>query len=156
VLKYIPSVFLYLRCFIDDGLGVWLHDPDPAADERNWKEFQACLNASGLLWIFSERCREVVFMDLWLKTEGRKFVTSLYAKPMELHLYLPPHSCHAPGVLPGLVFANILPSHQLCSDAWDVVKEIKLFLHHLLDQGYQLDKLSSLFQKAMDNIKAYL
>ena len=92
----------------------------------------------GLRWIFSEHSREVVFMDLWLKIEGRKCVTSLYAKPVALHLYLPPHSCHAPGVLSGLVFGNVLRIHQLCSDTWDVVKEIKLFLHQLLDQGYQL------------------
>jgi hypothetical protein len=156
VLKYIPSVVLYLHCFIDDGLGVWLHDPNPAFDERNWTEFQTCLNAYGLWWIFSKCCREVVFMDLWLKIKGRKIVTSLFAKPMVLHLYLPPHSCHAPGVLSGLVFENILCIHQLCSDAWDVVKEIKLFLHCLLDQGYQLVKLTFLFQKAMDNAKAYL
>ncbi len=52
-LKYIPLVVLYLRCFNDDGLRVWLHDPDPAADKKNWKEFQTCLNASGLWWIFS-------------------------------------------------------------------------------------------------------
>ncbi len=39
VLKYIPAVVLYLRRFIDDGLGVWLHDPD-IADEKNWKDFQ--------------------------------------------------------------------------------------------------------------------
>ncbi len=154
VLKYIPLVVLYLHHFIDDGLGVWLHDSDPATDKRNWKEFQTCLNTSGLRWIFSERCREVVFMNLRLKIEGRKIVTTLYAKPMALHLYLPPHSCHAPGVLPGLVFGNILRIHQLCSDARDVMKEIKLFLHRLLDQGYQLDKLTSLFQKAMDNAKA--
>ncbi len=75
---------------------------------------------------------------------------------MVLLLYLHPHSFHAPGVLPGLVFGNILGIHQLCSDAWDVMKKIKLFLHRLLDQDYQLDKLTSLFQKAMDNAKAYL
>jgi hypothetical protein len=73
-----------------------------------------------------------------------------------VHLFLPIHSCHAPGVLPGLVFGNILRIYQLCSDACDVVKEIKLFLHRLLDRGYQLDKLTSLFQKVMDNAKDYL
>jgi hypothetical protein len=95
-------------------------------------------------------------MDLWLKIVGRKMVTSLYTKPMALHLYLPPHSCHAPGVLSGLIFGNVLLIHQLCSDAQDVVKEIKLFLHRLLDQGYQLTQLTPLFQKALDNAKAYL
>jgi hypothetical protein len=156
VLQYIPLVVLYLHRFINDGFKVWLHDLDPAVDERNWNEFQDCLNASGLRWIFSERSQEVVFMDLRLKIVGRKIVTSLYTKPMALHLYLPPHSCHAPGVLSGLIFGNVLRTHQLCSDAQDVVKEIKLFLHCLLDQGYQLTQLTPLFQKALDNAKAYL
>jgi hypothetical protein len=54
VLKYIKVVVLYLCRFINYGLGVWLHDPDPEADEKNWKEFQDCLNASELNWIFSK------------------------------------------------------------------------------------------------------
>jgi hypothetical protein len=158
VLRYISLVVLYLRLFIDDGLGVWLHNPDPTVDERNWNEFQDCLNASGLWWIFSTRSWEVVFMDIWLKIEGKKIVTSIYATPMAmaLHLYLPPHSRHAPGVISGLVFGNVLCIHQLCSNTRDVVKEKKLFLHRLLDQGYQLAQLTPLFQKAMDNAKAYL
>ena len=45
---YIPQVILYLRRFIDNGFGVWLHDPDPLIDESNWREFQATLNRSGL------------------------------------------------------------------------------------------------------------
>jgi hypothetical protein len=89
VLKYVPTTVLYLRCFIDDGLGVWLHDPNPTINTMNWKEFQECLNASGLKWIFSDCSQEVVFMDLHLKIEGRHITTSLYAKPMVLHLYLP-------------------------------------------------------------------
>ncbi len=54
VLKYIPVVVLYLCRFIDNRLGVRLYEPDPVADERNWKDFQDCLNASGLNWIFSK------------------------------------------------------------------------------------------------------
>jgi hypothetical protein len=122
VLQYIPLFVLYLRHIINDGFGVWLHNPDPAVDERNWNKFQDCLNASGLRWIFCERSQEVVFMDLWLKIVGMKIVTSLYTKPMALHLYLPPHSCHAPGVLSGLTFGNILRIHQLCSDAQSLIK----------------------------------
>jgi len=58
ILSYIPHVVLYLRRFIDDGFGVWLHDPDPLIDESNWREFQATLNGSGLKRIFSERSNE--------------------------------------------------------------------------------------------------
>ena len=156
VLKFLPSPVLYLRRFIDDGCGIWLHDPDPETDEKNWNEFQDCLKGSGLSWIFSDRSSEVVFMDLRLMIEGRQIKSSLYAKPRSLHLYLPPHSCHAPGVLPGLVFGNVLRIHQLCSNEIDITKELKLFFHRLLDRGYQKYQLTPLFQQAMDNAKAYL
>jgi hypothetical protein len=36
------------------------------------------------------------------------------------------------------------------------MKELKFLLHCPLDQGYQLTQLTPLFQKAMDNAKAYL
>jgi hypothetical protein len=98
-MKYVPAVVLYLRRFINDGLGVWLHDPDLVADKSNWKEFQDCLNTSGLKWLFSKKSQEVVCMDLRLKIVDRRITTSLYAKPISLCLYLPPHYCHAPGVL---------------------------------------------------------
>jgi hypothetical protein len=48
ILPFIPTMVNYLRCFIDNGFGIWLYDPDPAIDESNWKAFQACLNNSGL------------------------------------------------------------------------------------------------------------
>ncbi len=67
VLQYVPHVVLYLCCFIDDGIGIWLHNPDPTIDKNNWLNFQTCLNNSGLKWIFSKRSDEVVFMDLRLK-----------------------------------------------------------------------------------------
>jgi hypothetical protein len=95
-------------------------------------------------------------MDLRLKIKEKKMVTSLYAKPMVLHLYIPPHLYHTPGVLPGIVFGNVLQIHQLCSRAVDVTQEIKLFLHCLLNRGYQLAQFTPLFQQAMDNPKAYL
>ena len=95
-------------------------------------------------------------MDLQLKIKEKKVVTSLYAKPMVLHLYIPPHLCHVPGVLPGIVFENVLRIHQLCSQAGDITREITLFLRRLLDCGYQMVQLTPLFQQAMDNDKAYL
>jgi hypothetical protein len=83
-------------------------------------------------------------------------VTSLYAKPLALHLYLPPHSCHAPGVLSGLIFGNVLRIHQLCSATVDIKKELKLFFHCLLDRRYQPQNITPLFQQAIDNATAYL
>ena len=128
VIKFLPAPVLYLRRFIDDGFGIWLHDPDPTTDEKNWKEFQECLNASGLRWIFNGRSQEVVFMDLHLMIEGKQIKSCLYAKPLALHLYIPPHSCHPGGVLSGLVLGNLLQIHQLCLNETDVIKGTQAIL----------------------------
>jgi hypothetical protein len=108
VLPFVPAIVIYLHRFIDNGFGIWLHGPDPAVDESNWKVFKACLNNSGIQWTFSKHADEAIFMDLRLKIKGKKVMTSLYAMPLVLHLYLPPHSCHTPRVLSGLIFGNIL------------------------------------------------
>ncbi len=63
------------------------------------------------------------------------------------------HSCHAPRVLSGLIFGNVLSIHQLCSAAANTKKELKLFLKYLLNQ---LNHLNPLFQQAFDNATAYL
>ena len=75
---------------------------------------------------------------------------------MALYLYIPPHSCHAPGVLTGLIFGNILRIYQLCSRKRDIDQEIKLFFHRILDRGYQLHKITPIFAKAIENAKRYL
>jgi hypothetical protein len=74
-------------------------------------------------YVFSVRIdvfSTVVFMDVWLKIEEKNVVTSLYAKPMVLHLYIPSHSCHVPGLFPGIVFGTVLQIHKLCTRAVDV------------------------------------
>ena len=36
--RWINNVTFY-KCFIDDVIGIWLVDPDPATNKRLWKEF---------------------------------------------------------------------------------------------------------------------
>ena len=46
---------LYSR-FIDDVLGIWLVDPDPSKDHRQWTSFVALMqDYYGMEWIFEER-----------------------------------------------------------------------------------------------------
>ncbi|KAL7526149.1 hypothetical protein ACHAXR_001344, partial [Thalassiosira sp. AJA248-18] len=88
--NHLQTFLRYLQRFIDDVFGIWLHDLDPAV-------FQATVNNGGLEWTFSKRSQSVVFMDMTIEIVGGKIMTSLYAKPLALYLYIPPHSCHTPG-----------------------------------------------------------
>ena len=114
----------------------------------------------GLTWEFSERSNEVVFMDLTLKITNGKITTKLYAKPMALHLYIPPFSCHAPGVSTGLIHGHFFRVMLLCTHQHDINRELSSFLQRLLDRGYTLPYLLPIFlsaeQKALSHRSTYL
>ena len=147
---------MLIRRFIDDGFGIWLHDADPIVDQSNWETFQSAVNSGGLSWEFSKRSKSVVFMDMTIEIEDGKIVTSLYAKPLALYLYIPPHSCHAPGVHTGLVFGQVLRIFKLCSREKDIDKELLLFYDRLLDRGHQPKTILPCIEKAIENAHKYL
>ena len=117
ILQYLETFLFYLKRFIDDEFGIWLHDADPMTDKNNWRIFQQAVNSGGLAWEFSKRSKSVVTMDMTIEIGDGKIMTKLYAKPLALYLYIPPHSCHAPGVHIGLIFGNVLRIFQLNSRA---------------------------------------
>ena len=156
ILQFLDTFILWLRRFIDDGFGIWLHDADPAVDAANWETFKAAINGGGLKWTFSKRCKKVVFLDMIVEVVDGKLETALFHKPLALHLYLPPHSCHAPGVLYGLICGMVLRIHSLCSRAKDIDKELVFFFRCLVDRGHQSATMIPLFSKAIINAKKYL
>ena len=87
--------------------------------------------------------------------EGR-IVTSLYEKAMNLYLYIPPHSTHTPGVLPRLVYGNILRIHTHCSEQEDLNQRMKQFYARLLVRGYQRNLLIPAFTKGIIEARAFI
>ncbi len=75
---------------------------------------------------------------------------------MALYQYIPPSSCHPPGVLTGLIFEQILRIYQLCSLSNDIDKELTLLYQRLLNRGYKPDKLLPLLEKGINNAITYL
>lgn len=139
---------LFVKRFIDDGFGIWLRDPDPNVDTYHWDAFQSIINAMGLTWEFSPRSHTVNFMDLVITLDAGKLSTRLYAKPMALHLYIPPSSCHTPGLTTGLIHGHFHRLFNLCSQEKDIEHEIYLFFNRLLDRGYSLPDLIPIFLTA--------
>ena len=156
ILKHVGTFIFFLRHFIDDGFGVWLHDPDPEVDTANWNMFKATVNSGGLNWTFTDRSNQVDFMDMTIKIVGSKIETDLFEKPLALHLYIPTHSCHPPGVIIGIVMGNVLRIFQLCSRQVDIENHLCKFFARLLDRGYQSKKMIPPFDRAICNTKKYL
>jgi hypothetical protein len=156
ILPLLDEYLFYYKRFIDDGFGIWLHDVNPTVDAQNWINFQFIINRSGLKWTFTKLCKKVIYIDMTIQIKDGLIVTSLYAKPMALYRYIPPNSCHPPGVLTGLVYGQILRIYQLCSKMEDVDQELRLFHGRLFDHGYQHKVLFPIFVKGVDNATNYL
>ena len=156
ILRFLNSGLFYLKRFVDDGFGIWVHDADSAKDAANWSAFKTAINGGGLTWIPTRRQRSVDFMDMTIFIENRKILTTIYEKPMALHQYIPPHSCHPPGVLTGLVMGQVLRFYQLCSKTEDIETKLLEFFGHLLDSGYKEPSLVPLFNRAIINAQKYI
>ncbi len=156
ILPLLNSFLFFLKRFIDDGLGIWLHDPDPDIYAANWTLFKTLINAMGLKWMTTELSKKVIFMDMTIEIIGNELITSLYSKPMALYQYISPMSCHQPGALSGLIFGHTLWIFQLCSRDQDVDSELATFYHHLLDHGYETSNIIPLLIKGIDNANHFL
>ena len=146
----------FLRRFIDDGIGIWIHHPDPTVDEQRWNDFKKTVNNGCLDWEFSPRSNSVIFLDTVISIVDRRIETSLYEKPLALHLYLPPHSCHPPGVTKGLVMGEVLRISYLCSREEDIHANLRKFYRRLCASGHNETTLNNLFNLAIENAEKYM
>jgi hypothetical protein len=151
--RFQASLPFYKR-YIDDCLGLWIMDEDDALDALRWKNFKDGFQYGKLTWEFSERAMTVNFLDLTLtiKTDTNKIVSRLYEKPLNLYLYLPPHSAHPPGVLQGLITGNVTRIARLTSSTQDMEVSIRAFYTRLLARGYTRRRLTPIFLKAIKKV----
>ena len=147
---------LYYKRFIDDVLGIFLPDPALGDNDPDWIRLQTEMNAwNGLEWEFSKLVTRLNFMDLTLSINGNRIQSTLYEKELNLHLYIPPHSAHPPGLLPGIVYGTLFRIFTLCNDPADRMARTRVFFQRLLVRGYKADKIKPLFYKAIASAKKY-
>ena len=80
---------------------------------------------------------------------------TLFEKRLNLHLYIPPHSAHPPGLLPGIVYSTLFQIFPLCSLEADKLQQTRFFFKRLIARGYKGDKIRGLFHKAIMCAKSY-
>ena len=111
----------------------------------------------GLEWEFSTLTPTCNFMDITITINGEgRLETSIFEKPQNLFLYLPPHSSHPKGIKTGLILGKVLRIYRLCSRTEDANKKIKEFFQQLLARGHQQSDLIPLFTRAIENAKNYM
>ena len=99
-------------------------------------------NYPGLTWEFNPPSDKVDIMDLTISIHKGKITTSLFKKPLNHHLYIPPHSVHPPGLLPGIVHSTLFRIFTLCSDPHDQILRTKDFLNGYKHEATKVTKLN--------------
>ena len=94
-------------------------------------------------------------MDLTNSITIGNISTSPFEKPLNLHLFIPPHSDHPPGLLRGIVHSTLFWIFTLCSDHNDRILRTKVFFKRLQARGYKSDHIKPLFNKAIARAQRY-
>ena len=110
----------------------------------------------GLTQEFSERSKTVDFMDMTITINNSNIIeTTLSEKRLNVHLYIPPHSAHPRGLLPGIVYSTLFRIFTLCSSETDKLQRTKVFFKRLIARGYKGNDIRGLFHKAITHAKSY-
>ena len=151
--KFLPQhrkhVIFYKR-FINNVMRVWLPHPNPKPNAHLWEEFTTSMNNyPGLTWEFNTPTDKVDFMDLTISIKNGQISTSLFEKPLNQHLYIPRHSAHPPGLLPGIVHSTLFQISTLCLDHNDRILHIKVFSNDYKHKATRATRSNPYFTKLL-------
>jgi hypothetical protein len=140
---------LFYSRYIDDGIGIWDWTGTPACT-TDWENYKQAMNDYGSLeWEFSNLLTTVNYLDLTLSLRNGQVESTLYEKKLNLYLYLPPHSAHAPGILKGLISGMVLRILRLTSNATTRKLHIRRFFQRLVARGFQPPTLKPIFDNCL-------
>ena len=126
-----PNITFYTR-YIDDGLLVWT-----PSSTKSPKDFLSAINNYGTLrWTMETPSTTADFLDVTLTLKHDKLHTKIFEKALNLYLYIPPRSCHPPGMLKGLIFGTVYRLRTLNSDPNDTIRGIRLLASRLRRRGH--------------------
>lgn len=140
------GILFYVR-FIDDVFLIQKQYPGSHARlEHAFNNFGQ--PGKRLKWTTDGPKTSVTFLDLNLKLVDGRVTWSTFVKPMNLHLYIPSFSAHAPSMKKGLIFGMIRRFWLQNPNEQDFIKFARLFYRHLKARGYNEQELQDLFLEA--------
>lgn len=137
----------YYKRFVDDVIAI--------IPIEEGKQFIVCFNSINSSIQFDES--SVTLADNGIFLDGKFFLvkhvetnkliikTTIYQKPMNKYLYIPPSSAHPPQLLRNIIRQEIMRYKLLCSEEEDFTKVKQAFFQRLLQRGYSIQYLESIF-----------
>lgn len=148
ILNHFRSNLLFYKRYIDDIFGIWIDTP-----QNNWENFKTKLNEFGdLRWNVEDLSNTTTFLDLELSIQNHKIYSKTYQKPLNLYLYIPPHSAHPKSCFKGFITGELLRYWRQNTNKADYLQITSLFIQRLLQRGHSLEDILPLIQSATSYI----
>ena len=166
IIPTFPELLHYCR-YIDDTLNIWKPNiNEPLNDIQRRKLYLKLMSSYGedhnfftnnptikpLQWTTEPHGKRTIFLDLDIEIRKNKIYTKIYEKKLNLHLYIPPHSCHSPGVVKGVIFGSVYRALALNTDPKDRMPFIIKTFHRLQQRGHKPEMLKKIFVQAISSI----
>lgn len=148
-------LIIYLKRFIDDSIGIFKRTNN---FKEEWIAFQADWPFGKLEWDFTteetnNNIHQVDYMDITIYRQNNNLLTKTFEKKENLHLYIPKHTAHPPGILYGMVI-GVLWRYKLQNSKTEDYNNMKIkFFQRLHNRGYTITSLQPVFKKAEEVIK---
>ena len=115
---------------------------------------QELAHVSNLHWKTIALSNSVNFLDLTITIDGNGNIsTKTYQKPMNLFLYIPPHSAHPPGLMKSLVFGLLNTYFLQNTFSEDFFSMVRHLFNRLINRGHKAEDLRELFLEAVQKIE---
>ena len=148
ILPNFQQNLMYYKRYIDDIFGIWRDTPC-----NNWEKFKSKLDQFGTLrWNVENPSNTTTFLDLELTINHQKIYTKTFQKPLNLYLYIPPHSAHPQSCFKGFITGEILCYWRQNMDTEDYIQITSLFIQRLLQRGHSLSNILPIIQAATQHI----
>ena len=123
---------IFYKRYIDDIFFVWQHGLDELT------QFINHLNQCEPTIKFTEEIseKEVAFLDVRVRIQNNRIVTSVYTKATDSHNYLLFTSAHPEKCKTSIPFSQFLRIRRICSSLTDFDKHVLQYSEHFLKRGY--------------------
>lgn len=149
IIKKYASNLVYYKRYIDDIFGIWNHGTDSALDETNWLGFKAAIgNYEGSGWKFWDHLPSLDYIDIVISIIGLSIHSTLFEKELNLYLFIPPHLCHPPGLINGLVLGTCQLIYILNSNDNNILRLLHQSIYRIQAQCYPDSQIIHLFARA--------
>lgn len=118
-------------------------------------------DAVNLVTTFNSKCSDIqldavtvgksgIFLDLQFTIDSSRIWSSVYQKPMNRYLYIPPTSLHSISVFRNTIIAERKRYRLFCSRDSDFMDIQTLFYKRLRQRGFSIEMLNPLFEIHFD------